>query len=177
MPESLSGQTRTPPHLKWLLNERAMLAGELQWRQSVVKALLTEIGDLRTRIEALDSAMALFDDRVDPAAAGTVRATKERYGSRGGLRRFLLEDLQQAGTGGRDTATLTIRAAAKFQVPIHTTEDRRRYMDAILWTLRDLRSKGEVEKAYVSKGGRSSSIWCLARTTSLDDLRKQATLP
>lgn len=52
------------PHLKWLLNERAMLLGEVQRRESRIRWLTTEAPDLNGRIAALDSAMALFDSRV-----------------------------------------------------------------------------------------------------------------
>jgi hypothetical protein len=171
--ESISGQTRTPPHLKWLLNERAMLLGEVQRRESRIQRLTAEAGDLNVRIAALDSAMALFDARVDPQAGGSVRATSERYEGRGGLLRFLMAQLCEASPQGVDTVTLTLRAASLFAVEISSMKDRNVYRDTVGWTLRHLRTTGVIENGYVFRGGHRPSTWRMKSQLSLTSLTAQ----
>jgi hypothetical protein len=174
VPTSTSGQTRTPPHFKWLLNERAMLVGEVRRRETRIQRLSCEAAHLHGRISALDSAMALFDARVDPRAGGTVNAIGDRYGGQGGLTRFLLAQVTQAGAQGTDTVTLTVRAAACFGIVLDSIADRNTYRDTISWTLRDLRRKGIIENGVVSRGGHTPSTWRLKCQTSLQDLVAKA---
>lgn len=86
-----------PPHLKWLINERAMLLGEVQQREIRIQRLSAEVEQARGKIAALDTAMALFDSRVNPGAGGVINGIAEKYGGRGGLQRFLLAQVAAAG--------------------------------------------------------------------------------
>ena len=102
---------RTPSLLKWLLNERAAAAGKLektdqridrlhhkvtaaQARFQNAQAMLCSAERLRSktanRLDALDRSIGLTFERVDPKAVGTVNVTGQKYGGRGGLKRFPL---------------------------------------------------------------------------------------
>jgi len=104
--------TRTPPDLKWLLNERAALAGEIE-KASLRHATLVhtqarlekQLAGVMTAIErarvdkkrsqasldALDATMGLVNIQVNPCAAGTVMAWAGKYGMRGGLRDYIAQ--------------------------------------------------------------------------------------
>ena len=151
-----------------------MLCGEVSRREVHIGRLTAEVRQFEQKIASLDAAMALFEPRLNPEAAGIVRGTRERYGKRGGLAQFILEQVKEAGDAGVDTVTLTVRAAAKFGVHIAAREDLSRYRDSITWILRNLRRKGTIENKTVSRGGHTPSTWRMKRTTSLQALAAQA---
>ena len=151
-----------------------MLAGEVLRRQERISALQTEVGQFSQKIAALDSAMALADTRVNPAALGAVKATAERYGGWGGLTQFLEAEVRAAGITGIDTVQLTLRAACKFSIPLDALQDRSRYSDTLTWTLRALRKKGVIENSCVSRGGHTPSVWrTRQKCDSFEELLRQ----
>lgn len=80
-----SCRTQTPPELKWLLNERAALAGRLaglhqaaaETRLAKRLATLAELertaSDALAKLEALGATISLGYPEVSPDSAGTVR--------------------------------------------------------------------------------------------------------
>lgn len=74
-----------------------MLCGEVARRERDIRALLAERSDMRRRLQALDTTMAMFAPKLDPAAGGTVHAITGRYERYGGLSAFLKVQLQIAG--------------------------------------------------------------------------------
>ena len=140
-----------------------MLCGEIALRQRTIDALQAEQGRFTQRIRALDEVMAMFSPQLNPGAAGVVRAIKGKYGPRGGLLTFVLEQLQGAGALGVGTRTLTERAAVKFGVAMDSPAARKRFKDTLLWTLRYQRSKGVIEVAQDSRGGQIPKVWRIAQ--------------
>jgi len=63
----------------WLLNERAMLWGEVARRERDIRALLAERSEMRRRIQAQDTTMAMFAPRLDLGAGGIVQAIRGKY--------------------------------------------------------------------------------------------------
>ena len=156
--------THTPPALKWLLNERAMLLGEIQRAEAELMALLAtqdRLFHLKYQVAALDKAIGLLDDRVCPEASGVVRAWANRYGPRGGLKEFLLWQLDRAGEQGIDTVTLTKRVAERFGLPIGTPRQFRMLrQDQVGRALRRLKADDLAETVLQSTGGgRTPSVW------------------
>ncbi len=136
-----------------------MLAGEVQRRQERISALQLEVEQYFEKITALDSAMALTDDRINPEALGAVKATAERYGGWGGLTQFLDAEIRAAGPTGIDSNQLTLRAACKFAIPLDGSKDFGRYKDTVGWILRMLRKRRVIESVYASRGGHKPAIW------------------
>lgn len=56
-----------------------MLCDEVARRERDIRALLAECSEMRRSIQALDTTMAMFAPRLDPAADGTVHAITGRY--------------------------------------------------------------------------------------------------
>jgi len=100
VPISISGQTRTPPALKWLLTEHAALLGDIQAmhvrRDALAKQLCSVEGQQRklqadalalelalvvkqAAADALNSTCQLAFNSVDPAAAGVVCAFQRSW--------------------------------------------------------------------------------------------------
>jgi hypothetical protein len=135
-------RTKTPPLLKWLLVERATVAGgisrtrerqelltkELESSRARLVSLSQEIAHLQSRsavlvqslaeqqhcLSAMDSTMALVDSSVAPNAAGIVRATGQRYGGRGALKAFIVSTLRDAAPATLQTRLLAWTSAVHF---------------------------------------------------------------
>jgi hypothetical protein len=118
---------------------------------------------LNERIRALDEAMAMFSPQLNPGAAGVVLAIKGKYGPRGGLLAFVVEQLRETGALGVGTKAVTERAAVKFGVALDGAAARKRFKYTLLWTLRNQLSKGVIEVAIESRGGHASKVWRIAQ--------------
>ena len=136
-----------------------MLCGEVARRDEVVRRLQTERAAIVERIQALDSTMEMFAPQLNPGAAGAVRATAGRYGPRGGLTSFLLEQVMSAGENGVDTRTLRERAAVRFAVDVGEHPNFASFRDTIGWSLRFLERKGLIAGIAASKGGHRPKVW------------------
>lgn len=129
-------QTKTPSHIKWLLNERPALAGELARIDRHLQHLHTEIPRLQSalqtclearskypalrqplleRILALDATIQQFDTKLNPEARGIVQAWAGRYGQRGALKAFVIETIQSAAPNPISKPVLTLLAIARFE--------------------------------------------------------------
>lgn len=151
-----------------------MLAGEVLRRRESIVRLAEEIAGLEAKMAALDETMQLTDSRVDPAAAGVVRATSGRYHGRGSFTKFVRDQIVSAGDAGIDTLVLCLRAMAYFDVPADSELDVRRFRNSSLRdALRRLLSQGVIERAPRRRGGPTPTVWLAKRDESLDQLARR----
>ena len=191
MPEP-SERTRTPPDVKWLLNERAALAGEVAKAQGTQTGLrakqvrlvqqLAKVQFLMERsqcaqsraqasIDALDATLALAHSRVEPTAGGVVEAWAGRYGKRGGLGEFIAQALREAAPAPLTTTILMNLAARHFGIPFPLAKDRRSFNKSVNSSLTWLLKRGLAEPLHDRQEG-SHGVWrWKAQTTPLDALR------
>lgn len=156
----------TPPVVKWLLNERAALAGEAERLQdecakltAALAQLQAKLPEVQRQLSALDATLAAIDKCIAPDAGGVVKA-QGRHGKRGSLKAFIHEQLQAAGAVGIDTKELTLRTAAAFRVALLTSEHYSHYRRAIVFpVLRRGREAGILEELVARRGGRTPSVW------------------
>ena len=141
-------QTKTPATEKWLLNERAVVLGEL-------RAIEDELGRLDARKQHLTSLLAALENVYSqvaplvPAAPGLVVHGHTRYGGRGNCIKWVREVLQQAYPAALDTAALTLAAEDAFGLAHVTAEQRRKFRNNSLRTaLRTLLAQGEAERLH-----------------------------
>jgi hypothetical protein len=152
-------RTRTPPELKWLLVERATLAGDLvslKTRQSFLEA---EIDQVQSTLQALDTTIRLTEARARPDAAGVVRRHQPKYGRRGALKAFVVEALQgePAGLTTRDVA---LAAAAHFGLPFVSEADFLIYLNnTVRAQLNKLVEEGMVSTARAGGPGTMRWTW------------------
>ncbi|PQA78055.1 hypothetical protein [Rhodoferax sp. TS-BS-61-7] len=172
-------RTRTPPEIKWLLNERAAVAGTLQRsierQQSLQRRLKklqhslvlcakdlnaaqeTQIGSRRT-LEALDVAIDLVDKRVSPAAAGVVNATQGKYGESGGLRKYIGQALEAAYPSPVAMVDLMESVITQFGVKAAAPADRKALRSSIRGALQWLLQQGRAEPLH-AKVSNNSGLW------------------
>lgn len=152
-----------------------MLAGEVLRRRESIARLVEEIADLEAKVAALDEAMQLADSRINPAAAGVVRATSGRYHGRGSFTKFVRDQIVSAGDAGVDTLALCLRAMSYFDIPADSELDVRRFRNSSLRdALRRLLSQGVIERAPRRHGGPTPTVWLAKRDEGLDQLARRA---
>lgn len=185
-------RTRTPPDLKWLLNERAALAGQLQRAQHreeqgqferreilnqvrVLESKLTryqaQSAAVQARLRALDVTISIAYTPISPDVAGVVNAWQGKYGPRGGLRRFLIQSLEQVTPRSLTTLELMSGVIQFFCIQIENPAERRSLRCTITKELRRLRDDaGVVESLHKIARVRTSGVWRWKASLSLADL-------
>lgn len=87
------------------------------------------LSEKRARMVALDTVIRrASDDLVSPAAAGTVRAFAGRYGKRGDLKTFIIDELRKAAPGAVATSKIVLGAIARFGLEFATTTEQKAFM-------------------------------------------------
>ncbi|MGB9109849.1 MAG: hypothetical protein WCC39_14300 [Telluria sp.] len=168
--------SRTPPEIKWLLVERATLAGDIEQLARRRALLDAEMEALRSRAQALDTSIRLLDARVNAAAAGQVFRHCQQYGERGALKAFIVRAIceSKSGLSGRAIARL---AAAHFGIEFLTNGELARYCaNTIRPQLRQLREEGMVKT--IPGAWPEGLLWCQKeRHPTFADLAHLASLP
>ncbi len=174
MTEHVGG--RTPSHIKWLLTERASVAGELAQLQEHIAQLdsrLSKLSRIQQRLakslsfrqerlgrvdallRALDVAIAMAHPATNPEAAGVVKAWAGRYGSRGALKAYIEGRIKDSGTHGVTTAELIDGVITQFQLIVRLSSERQSITKSVQTCLALLSKNGSVQAAVeVSAGGR-----------------------
>lgn len=157
------GPTRTPADIKWLLNERAALAGEVE--KALAKQLVLahksdrlekQLAGVRTAMErsqvaqarsqaslsALDATMGLVNPELNPSAGGTVWAWAGKYGVRGGLVDYIALVLEGAAPAPVTTTVLINLASRQFGVVLATPTERRSFRKSVCSALTSLYKRG-----------------------------------
>lgn len=193
-----SRRVQTPPDLKWLLTERAALAGQarltsqrvevLAQRATDLAALLTEaqrelalLADeeksLAARIESFDTTIGALHAGVPPDAAGCVKAWAGRYGERGALTAFLRDYLREISPRAVLASELKQHVIARFQLVLITPDERKNLKHSIRTVLGRLRDQhGVLETVENWRGRLSQPLWRWKQAPSATDLLRLAAL-
>ena len=188
-------RTRTPPAIKWLLNERAALVGAQQSSQGAIPRLRHQVElaqaalsraqhelavaekalELSSKnLQALDSTLAQINSGVDPRAGGVVKAWQGRYGERGALTQFLLELLKQSAPAPMALAVIVDQVELHFGIQHPEPKSRQRLRFSIRTCLRQLQAKtGEVEPFRPTQS-HPPGYWVHRESASLGRLRELA---
>ena len=146
-------RTRTSPEQKWLINERAVLAGELQDLEAEEARLAARKAYLQRMLDALDSAHAQLVPEAPVMPVHIVRA-HARYGGRGNCIQWARDTLRAAYPLAVDTAALTRAAEQVFGLDLSAAEHRSRFRrNSLRAALRKLLALGEAERLHSPAGG------------------------
>lgn len=136
-----------------------MLAGDFERLEERIQALRTEQAKVGTRLASLDATMAHLDECVAPTAGGVVRANA-RYGERGALTRFIVQLLQEAAPGARDTVDIAHRCAVHFGLTFDSRAAFNAFRsDTVGYVLRMLRRTGRAELLGRGVGRYAPNRW------------------
>lgn len=160
LPGATTRRTRTPPVFKWLLNERAALAGKAQRLEAELQRIQQELSAVQEKLAALDTTLELLDKSVATDAAGTVNAWAGKYGARGAVKACVLSHLQAAGKSGIDVSTLALQAAAALGVDLPTKKDFSLFRrDTVHAVLKRAKADGLTEVLVAARGGHTPQVW------------------
>lgn len=190
-PTAPSARTRTPSDLKWLLNERAALVGRLEYQhqetaklnlrvaeaKAVLHRSLAQLTELATwtaateaKIRALDRTVALGYPHVPPDAAGSVKE-HARFGPRGALISFLLQEVSDASPAGLSTTQLTDLVRNRFSIPVADGREREALRHTVRNQLRKLRDLHGLVLDAKGPQSNSHSTWRLRPSATLSELQ------
>jgi hypothetical protein len=169
-------RTRTRPEIKWLANELAATAGELQRVEQELAWLVAR----RERLVGVHAALTHVAGQLGAAGlerlVPTVKAHDERYGGRGGLRKWLRETLQMAYPRAVDSKALLELAMPVFGLEFSSKEARRKYYDnTFRRQLLALAEQGFVERMAVQGLVRTGWRWKVEAPTMGELRAKEGT--
>ncbi len=173
----MTHRTRTPSDVKWLANELAATAGELQR----IERELDRLRARRRRLTATRASLTRVAEMVAfPSLQDLVQPVQPHraYGRRGRLRDFLRQVLRDAHPNALDSFTLAEAAARQFESAFASPQERLHFCrNLVTHSLRALVAKGEVERLH-TPGGNAVGAWRWnAKTPTLDELRPRAQEP
>lgn len=169
-------RTRTPPELKWVLNERAVVAGELQSIEAELNRLAARKEQLTALLHHLDNVYRQLAPQV-PAVPVLVVNARQRYGGHGNCIAWVRETLQAAYPQTVATAALTEAAMTAFGLDFADAGQRDRFRHNSLRTaLRKLLALNEAERLHDFTGLRCrSGVWrWKSKDASFQELAAQA---
>ncbi len=152
-------RTRTPSHVKWLLNEHAALAGREDQIAQRITALQAELVHIRTHKAALRTSARLFaeiDAEADLAEVGKLTPRKGRYGKEGALQAFIFKVLERAFPASVTSAVMCDLVIEKFELGPLSSPERTRFSSATVRSqLHRFKRQGLVTVEVTKSPGRS----------------------
>lgn len=151
---------QTPPDLKWLLVERATVAGDIARLETKQALLAKEIAKRLTTLQALDTTIHLRESRVTPDAAGVIRSHAKEYGKRGALKEYIVATLKAAPTDAMSTRAIALVVAAHFGLEFVTRAEFSSFIEnSVRPQVALLRDQGFVEILYPHEKRGHPGMW------------------
>lgn len=188
-----SRRTRTPSDLKFLLNERAALVGQIRSGARDCRPLEAEASKLEARarmlrdqvaaiqaeralwqakLDAIDAVLRQTHREVAPEYSGVVSAWAGKYGRRGELKSFVLSTVR-AAPNGVPTGVLVDAVISHFHLALSTSEARTRLRHVISKRLHQSEAQGLLYSVPGQKGGQQT-VWRWNTGISAADLARAA---
>jgi hypothetical protein len=160
---------RTPSGLKWVANELAAIAGELERIDEQMTGLAARRARLEDQRASLNQVSALMGAPELQAIMPAVRV-HTAYGGRGFLVDWVRGVLQAMAPRPLDTRALVLLAEEQFGLELPTQEARDQYRKNSLGrALRKLRAEDLVERLHDSESTSGPGLW--RWKTQLPELR------
>jgi hypothetical protein len=173
-------RTRTSPEIKWLLNERADVAGVLEVLGKDIPAALKRLQALEQEVAvarrlfqaleqkqlaavgdkaALDAVLQSTHSGLNVAAAGAVRAWANKYGKRGSLKDFILGLIRGALPHSVSTTDIVAAAQEQFGLVFETPENRKRFRAVITKLFTRAKCDGLLQRVPSPTGSAGQWRW------------------
>lgn len=144
----------TRSEVKWLVNQAAVLDGELKQLDVELEHLVKRRAEVLKEQAACLRTLSVIAQADNHLVLPTVRAHRS-YGGRGALRRFLFSALEQAAPSEMNTDELAFRAIAHFNLSFTSPNELYRFKHNTLGrALRTLASDGLIEAMGITSTGR-----------------------
>lgn len=137
--------TKTRPDIKWLINETAMLQGELERIDREMARLVALRAAVERSRAACQRTLEYQAGREVPGLP-TVRAHRQ-YGRRGDLQQFLADTLRDLAPAQLNTAQLAEKALVRFELAMSCPAELYDFkMNTVGRALRRLQALGLIER-------------------------------
>jgi hypothetical protein len=137
--------TRMRPDIKWLINETAMLQGELERIDQEMARLVALRAAVERSRAACQHTLEYQAGRTVPGLP-TVRAHRQ-YGRRGDLQQFLADTLRELAPAQLNTAQLAEKALVRFNLAMSCPAELYDFkMNTVGRALRRLQALGLIER-------------------------------
>lgn len=153
---------KTPSYLKGLAETRARVAADVLRYQQVLDEVTASLAKAQAELEACDTLIKKFDDRLDPALIEPVLHWKGRYGKRGALREAILDLLRDQAPAAVPTPEICWAMQLKFKIGFSHWKERDNWRrNSVLSCLKKLVKEGLVKQAPDPSNTGSTANWRL----------------
>lgn len=140
---------KTPSYLKGLAETRARAAADVLRYQQVINEIGVSLAKAQAEVDACDTLIKKFDDRLDPTLVQPINHWKGRYGKRGALRQTIIALLQKMAPASVTTTEIGWHVQLTFDIGFNHWRERRLWMaNSIGNCLKKLVKEGAVEPCH-----------------------------
>lgn len=168
---------RTPSTLRWFIEQRARLAGELLRLDELAKRIAEERAARAGELASIEHGMRIFDASADPSTIPAVRSWEGRYGKRGNLKESLQHVLEAAYPDPVTTTDAALQVCSMLKLDFETLSEYRRWVDnSVLKQLKRFASEGVADRLHdpEARGEVGRWRWVVSEKPSLAQLREAA---
>lgn len=160
---------KTPAYLKGLAETRARAAADVLRYQQIIDEVTVSLTEAQAEVDACDTLIRKFDDRLDPTQIEPVAHWKGRYGKRGALREAVAALICDRAPEPITTVEIGWQIQRKFDISFCHRKERSEWMaNSIGNCLKTLVAAGIIERcADLRKPGGTGSWRALQNTESL----------
>ena len=181
---------RTPPSLKWLLDKRARLSGEIQkledgreqritqlketFRTAHLRAMRArrkiawletvvpeQIETLKATLHAIDHSISLHEIQIDPESIRPIKKFSTRLLPSGVMTRSVYAILQDAAPHPMSTTAIAAAIAHRCGLNLNDDNAVRQLRQRVRYRLKDMCNQGKLVRHH-KEIGRVEGLWTLA---------------
>ncbi len=151
---------KTPSYLKGLAETRARAAADVLRYRQVIDEIMVSLTKAQAELDACDTLIKKFDERLDPTQVEPINHWKGRYGKRGALREAILVLLQERAPAAATTTEIGWQMQLKFDIGFSHWKDRKRWMtNSIGNCLKKLAKEGLVVPCHEQRSSGGAGKW------------------
>jgi hypothetical protein len=170
----MSDMRKTPSYLKGLAETRARVSADVMRYEQIINEVSEALKKGRAEMDACDTLIKKFDERLDPALIEPIRAWRGRYGKRGALREAIIRILKQRAPNPIATTELGWELQLDFKLDFINSRERRQWLHRSVGNrLVALMKEGVLERLHdpaVNDGTTGIWRWAGEGCESLGDL-------
>lgn len=151
---------KTPSYLKGLAETRARAAADVLRYKQLINEIMGSLAKAQAELEACDTLIKKFDERLDPALIEPVLHWKGRYGKRGALREAVLVLLQERAPAAVPTPEICWAMQLKFRIGFSHWKERDNWRrNSVLSCLKKLVKEGLAEACHDPRTSGKAGSW------------------
>jgi len=140
---------KTPSYLKGLAETRARVANDVLCFQQLIAELQEKLTCAQTELDACDTLIRKFDDRLDPNQVEPIKGWQGRYGKRGALRAAILKLLKEHAPRELTTTAIGWAMQEEFKLVFYVPDEREAWLaNSVRNCLKKLVKEGLAEPCH-----------------------------